>query len=71
MEIFEPLTSLLYNIGSASQGSGPSSWLPEIFGGGVSSMGDVFKNAVKTKIQENQQNADAEQRLQNRSNDLP
>ena len=55
MEIFEPLTSLLYNIGSASQGSGPSSWLPEIFGGGVSSMGDVFKNAVKTKIQENQQ----------------
>ena len=71
MEIFEPLTSLLYNIGSASQGSGPSSWLPEIFGGGVSSMGDVFKNAVKTKIQENQQNADAEQRLENRSNDLP
>lgn len=71
MEILQHLTSLLHNIGSSSQGSGPSNWLPEIFGGGVSSMGDVFKNAVKTKIQENQQNADAEQRLENRSNNLP
>jgi len=64
------LQSVVHSIGEASEGS--QGWLPSAIGSALGISGGILQSAVKSKIQQNQQDqASADQRLQDRANSLP
>jgi hypothetical protein len=70
MDFFHMLQSVVHSVGEASEGS--QGWLPSVIGSVLGISGGFFQSAVKSKIQQNQQDqTSADQRLQDRANLLP
>ncbi|HAU66623.1 MAG: hypothetical protein UT30_C0011G0050 [Candidatus Uhrbacteria bacterium GW2011_GWF2_39_13] len=70
MDFFHILQSVIHSVGEASEGS--QGWFPSAIGSALGLSGGFFESAVKSKIQQNQQDqSSADQRLQDRANSLP
>ena len=71
MDFFHILQSVVHSVGEASEGS--QGWLPSAIGSALGISGGFFQSAVKSKIEQNQQQdqASAEKRLQDRAGWLP
>ncbi len=61
---------MFHSVGEASEGS--QGWLPSAIGSALEISGGILQSVVKSKIEQNQQDqAFAEKRLQDRANSLP